>query len=44
MKDQVDRMVFAKNDGFTNFEELLEWFHDYPSGDMVIIHFTDFRY
>jgi hypothetical protein len=44
MRDPVDRETFAENDGFANFEELLEWFHDYHSGDMAIIHFMDFRY
>jgi hypothetical protein len=36
--------TLAKNDGFDFFEDFLEWFHDYPSGDMAILHFTDFRY
>jgi len=44
MKQQVKPSEFAKNDGFNNTEELLEWFHDYPSGKMAILHFTDFKY
>jgi hypothetical protein len=40
----VTKADFAKNDGFGSFDEMLEWFHDYPSGEMAILHFTDFRY
>jgi site-specific DNA-methyltransferase (adenine-specific) len=25
-------------------QEFIEWFRDYPEGDMAIIHFTNFRY
>ena len=44
MKEQIAGETFAKNDGFNNFDEVLEWFHDYSTGEMAILHFTDFRY
>jgi hypothetical protein len=44
MREQTTSAIFAKNDGFNNFEEILEWFHKYPSCEMAILHFTDFRY
>jgi len=40
----LDHEVFAKNDGFNNRHELVDWFADYPDGKMAILHFTDFRY
>jgi hypothetical protein len=36
--------VLAKKDGFADYYEFLDWFYDYPDGDMAILHFTDFRY
>ncbi|MFP3041866.1 hypothetical protein LQZ19_08595 [Treponema primitia] len=44
LEKQTTEIDFAKNDGFSNFDDMLAWFHDYPSGDMAIIHFTSFRY
>jgi hypothetical protein len=44
MREQIASETFVKNDGFNNFDEVLEWFHDYPTGEMGILHFTDFRY
>jgi hypothetical protein len=44
LKNKTSESDFAKNDGFSNFEDMLAWFHDYPSGYMAILHFTDFRY
>jgi hypothetical protein len=34
----------AKNDGFGEKQDFLDWFYDYPDGDMAILHFTGFRY
>jgi hypothetical protein len=34
----------AKNDGFKDQHELIDWFKNYKFGKMAIIHFTDFRY
>ena len=36
--------VIAKNDGFKDRYEHIEWFVEYPFGKMAILHFTDFRY
>ena len=43
-KDPIPIDVIAKNDGFNNRYEHIEWFVEYPFGKMAIIHFTDFRY
>ena len=34
----------AYNDGFNFIQELNEWFENYKSGEMAIIHFTGFQY
>ena len=44
MQKQITKETFTKNDGFNTFDEVLEWFHDYPTCEMAILHFTDFRY
>ena len=37
--------IISKNDGFENIDDYFSWFNgDYTSGEMAILHFTDFRY
>ena len=42
----IDPVIFAKNDGFNHGYELCDWFSidKRKSGEMAILHFTDFRY
>jgi hypothetical protein len=42
-KMHLDLSVLAKNDGLT-LQEFIDWFKDYPEGQMALIHFTSFRY
>ena len=35
---------FVDKDGILDTEGFLNWFKDYKSGKMAILHFTDFRY
>jgi hypothetical protein len=39
----VDIEKLVKNDGFENEQEFAGWFRNYPDGEMVVLHFTDFR-
>jgi hypothetical protein len=36
--------VIAKHDGFKNKRDFIDWFIEYPFGDMAVLHFTDYRY
>ena len=37
--------TLSKNDGFENIEDYFSWFNSgYKSGEMAILHFTDYRY
>jgi hypothetical protein len=36
--------LLAANDGFDDEDEFIEWFYDYPDGEMAVLHFTEFRY
>jgi hypothetical protein len=36
--------VIAKNDGFENKSDFIDWFIEYPYGEMGILHFTNFKY
>ena len=40
----IELGMLAKNDGFELMSEFFKWFAAYPNGDMVILHFTNFRY
>jgi hypothetical protein len=42
--ETMDTELLAKNDGFNNEQEFIDWFANYPEGEMAILHFTDFRY
>lgn len=42
-KTRLDLSELAKNDGLT-LPEFIDWFRDYPEGQMACIHFTSFRY
>jgi hypothetical protein len=46
--DENERYVSTKqlavNDGFKTEDNFIRWFLDYPSGEMALLHFTDFRY
>ena len=43
-KSPIPIDLIAKNDGFNNKHELVDWFIEYPFGKYAILHFTDFRY
>jgi hypothetical protein len=40
---RLDLDVLARNDGLT-LQEFIDWFRDYPEGQMALIQFTSFRY
>jgi hypothetical protein len=40
---RLDLSLLAKNDELT-LQKFIDWFKDYPEGDMALIHFTNFRY
>jgi hypothetical protein len=40
----ADIEKLAKNDGFENEQEFADWFRNYLDSEMVVLHFTDFRY
>jgi hypothetical protein len=42
-KRRIDLSILARNDGLT-LQEFIDWFKDYPDGEMALIHFTNFRY
>jgi hypothetical protein len=41
--ETLDNYLLAKNDGLS-LPEFIDWFKDYPEGEMALIHFTSFRY
>jgi len=43
-KNPIPIKTIAINDGFKNHCEFIDWFVEYPFGEYVILHFTDFRY
>jgi hypothetical protein len=34
----------AMNNGFTDEDEFMRWFINYPEGEMAVLHFTGFEY
>jgi hypothetical protein len=42
-KNPIPIVVISKNDGLDK-TDFIDWFINYPFGEMAILHFTDFRY
>ena len=40
----IDGPTLARNDGFSKWAQMMNWFDNYPVGYMAIIHFTNFAY
>ncbi|MDR0586779.1 MAG: hypothetical protein LBG26_06025 [Treponema sp.] len=44
LDDPISMCSLSYNDGFRGLIWFMDWFGDYPDGEMTIVHFTDFQY